>query len=736
MSDINLISENASNFVAVLNDYSNLTERYHSKKSELESTVENVLSNYKKLKDEGILRIGVIGTVKAGKSSLMNAVLFEGKEILPKAATPATAVLTRIQYSTENSLELEFMTEQDWEKIKYQAKKYINESEKYLGEPEGIVKDKIKNALGEEYVSSYELFSLAEKKGLNIPDYLGKSKKFEYSTWQDLEGELDKYVDAGGDYAAVTKSCSLKVNIDRLEDIEIVDTPGLNDPVISRVKRTNEFLGQCHAVLFLSYAGQFWDASNKEYLLRRIYGKENIKHIYIIASRFDQILKGVSKKHNNILDAVDAERKKRERTLDADSDLKTLPGDIKLLVSSAVTPIIADKLNDGLELNKLEKEVLDTLTRSYADNTFDSDLLREIGRVDDIKNAVSELKLEKEKIINEKLNEYIPTAERHLNEIKKDIYKKIENAYSHFKKSDIESLRNEIYSVISTVKKIEQSLKISMNQIRFNFLEAVATIDKKIIEFKNIVDNIQIREKSAGKEQTGEERIEYTVEVPANNMAEGAMNLVGNIFGRFEFKSTRTENRVEYIPVYKDVFVKTASKAQALQNIERFVENINSVITNELEKVFDYKKIKELIFERIEPVISTIDDFDQELILTPLDNILCGLSSSVLYFDPFEYKNKIENEFWEEEIMEENISSFMKKFKNVLADIHNDCRKKLDGYKNEKISLIDSIILDIADNIISDINVRKSELEQQLQEKKNIMTKYQTLIKKLTHFLS
>ena len=78
----------------------------------------------------------------------------------------------------------------------------------------------------------------------------------------------------------------------------------------------------------------------------------------------------------------------------------------------------------------------------------------------------------------------------------------------------------------------------------------------------------------------------------------------------------------------------------------------------------------------------------------------------------------------------------MKKFKNVLADIHNDRRKKLDGYKNEKISLIDSIILDIADNIISDINVRKSELEQQLQEKKNIMTKYQTLIKKLTHFLS
>lgn len=34
------------------------------------------------------LNIGVVGQVKAGKSSFLNTLLFDGKEVLPKASTP------------------------------------------------------------------------------------------------------------------------------------------------------------------------------------------------------------------------------------------------------------------------------------------------------------------------------------------------------------------------------------------------------------------------------------------------------------------------------------------------------------------------------------------------------------------------------------------------------------------------------------------------------------------------
>ena len=50
---------------------------------------QEIESHLATLQEEGRnLKIGIIGRVKAGKSSLINALLFDGKEVLPKAATP------------------------------------------------------------------------------------------------------------------------------------------------------------------------------------------------------------------------------------------------------------------------------------------------------------------------------------------------------------------------------------------------------------------------------------------------------------------------------------------------------------------------------------------------------------------------------------------------------------------------------------------------------------------------
>ena len=41
-----------------------------------------------------LMNIGIVGRVKAGKSSLLNALVFDGEPILPKAATPRLVALT------------------------------------------------------------------------------------------------------------------------------------------------------------------------------------------------------------------------------------------------------------------------------------------------------------------------------------------------------------------------------------------------------------------------------------------------------------------------------------------------------------------------------------------------------------------------------------------------------------------------------------------------------------------
>ena len=58
-------------------------------------SVEDIRKDYEnKTKKDRLLRIGIVGAVKAGKSSLLNSLFFKGQDILPKAATPMTAALT------------------------------------------------------------------------------------------------------------------------------------------------------------------------------------------------------------------------------------------------------------------------------------------------------------------------------------------------------------------------------------------------------------------------------------------------------------------------------------------------------------------------------------------------------------------------------------------------------------------------------------------------------------------
>lgn len=75
-------------------------------------------------KEGRLLKIGIVGEIKAGKSSFLNSLIFDGQNLLPKASTPMTAALTKINYSKENSAKIVFYSEKDWEGVKEYARQY------------------------------------------------------------------------------------------------------------------------------------------------------------------------------------------------------------------------------------------------------------------------------------------------------------------------------------------------------------------------------------------------------------------------------------------------------------------------------------------------------------------------------------------------------------------------------------------------------------------------------------
>ena len=128
---MNLLKKNGNNeFLEVIDQISDeincgrelisngLIESFQADAKSAESDIDSIM-------EEGrTLKLGIVGEVKAGKSSFLNALLFNGKDILPKAPTPMTAALTKISYSSAPQNRIFFYNKNDWEIIKANVDQY------------------------------------------------------------------------------------------------------------------------------------------------------------------------------------------------------------------------------------------------------------------------------------------------------------------------------------------------------------------------------------------------------------------------------------------------------------------------------------------------------------------------------------------------------------------------------------------------------------------------------------
>lgn len=198
--------------------------------------------------EEQKLTIGVIGQMKAGKSTFLNSFIF-GDTILPAATSPMTASLSYITYGSEKKLVAEFYTPDEWAELRNTAQLPIEEGQ-------------VSTAQGSKIKAAQELVAKAGKIS-QLDSLLGKTKEDSFSNLID-------YVGADGKYIAITKAVTLYYPLEYLKGVEIVDTPGFNDPIVSREERTRQFLKQADVSLLLLYAGRAFDASDRDILFKDV----------------------------------------------------------------------------------------------------------------------------------------------------------------------------------------------------------------------------------------------------------------------------------------------------------------------------------------------------------------------------------------------------------------------------------------------------------------------------------
>lgn len=217
--------------------------------------------------EEQKLTIGVIGQMKAGKSTFLNSFIF-GDTILPAATSPMTASLSYITYGPEKKLVAEFYTPDEWVELRNTAQLPIEEGQE-------------STAQGSKIKAAQELVAKAGKIS-QLDSFLGKTKEDSFSNLID-------YVGADGKYIAITKAVTLYYPLEYLKGVEIVDTPGFNDPIVSREERTRQFLKQADVSLLLLYAGRAFDASDRDILFKDVRNC-GIGKILVGVNKYDTIV--------------------------------------------------------------------------------------------------------------------------------------------------------------------------------------------------------------------------------------------------------------------------------------------------------------------------------------------------------------------------------------------------------------------------------------------------------------
>lgn len=234
-------------------------------------------------------RIAVIGQIKAGKSSLINA-LIRRPDLLPTDINPSTAVITKLYFGApaerNNTALFQFFSDEEWELIMSGGRASAMTVERNAVIP------------GEQFEAPLEeLKRRAETRlGKDFQSNLGKHHLFSSVTAGLLEryvsaGDYDDEAGGGGDqrhYSDITKTAEVYLEGQPLGyPTVIIDTPGVNDPFLVRDEITHGNLGEADIYLVVLTAQQPLSKSDLA-LLRMLKGLQKDRIIAVV-NRIDLV---------------------------------------------------------------------------------------------------------------------------------------------------------------------------------------------------------------------------------------------------------------------------------------------------------------------------------------------------------------------------------------------------------------------------------------------------------------
>ncbi|MEX5545493.1 dynamin family protein [Pseudomonas pergaminensis] len=422
-----------------------------------------------------------MGRVKAGKSSLLNALIFDGHAILPRAATPMTAALTTLTHGDTFGAEVQFYSAADRENIEQNALRYeqrfreeksrayetLSQRRQRSGrhvEDEQFhadVEKTARRALQGEHslAAAHDQWQSIRNSNVDFKslDSLGR---LQATDAQSLADKLLDYVGVGGNYMPLTKSVDIFLPLDSLRNVRIIDTPGLNDPVQSREERTTALLKNCDVVFIVSPAGQFLSEQDIE-MMSRITQKEGVQELVLIASQVDNQLYGSDTRQPTLQGSLDKitqtlsthmvdtlqRLKVQHPEIGATFDNLIDRGAGKVLHTSGMCHSLSVRFDQQNDWDSGEQKAWENLRANYPDFFTPEHAERCRGNLDLLANTealrgvLDSVRAQKDRIIEERREELIRAKSTALEAFRADLLNFTQAKYQEVRNADIEDLK-------------------------------------------------------------------------------------------------------------------------------------------------------------------------------------------------------------------------------------------------------------------------------------------------------
>ena len=213
--------------------------------------------------ETGRFQVAFIGQMKAGKTSLVNALIF-GRQVLPVSPTPHTARLSVVRHGPVEKATVRFLTAEEWRQLERQAAEQTQGIRQAVAEGLDKVRDAASGETGERGKTLAEQLDETRRQlGAELPGLLGTQGQIPLAKLPEYCATTN---DVDGRYVGVTREIAVEAPHRWPEEVEFVDTPGLFDPVRSRSQVTLDYLKRADAVVFIIYSGAPMSRKDAEFL--------------------------------------------------------------------------------------------------------------------------------------------------------------------------------------------------------------------------------------------------------------------------------------------------------------------------------------------------------------------------------------------------------------------------------------------------------------------------------------